>query len=118
MPRNHHRPSGIIKHSLTAWKTRTCSAFLILLGWLLAASVGCGGDDSAAIGGREGLPVVNWQEARQVIRRRAIVFGEIVDVGGTNNIQFLNFSKRNRDAFVVVIFARSLANFPRPLREM
>ena len=75
------------------------------------------GSQSAAIDPREGLPVVSWEDARQVTRQRAIVFGTVVDVGGTDNIQFLNFSKSDRSAFKIVIFARSLPSFPRPLRR-
>ncbi len=71
-----------------------------------------------AIADREGLPVVSWQETRQAVRKEAIVYGHVVDVGGTNNIQFLNFSRTDRNAFKVVVFARSWPKFPKPLPEL
>lgn len=75
-------------------------------------------EEPVGIGEREGLPVVHWEDAHQFTRQRVIVFGEVVAVGGTQNIQFLNFSKTDRSAFKVVIFARSFDNFPEPLDQM
>lgn len=40
-----------------------------------------------------------------------------MDVGGTNNIQFINFSQTDRAAFKGVIHARDLSKFPVPLAE-
>lgn len=74
--------------------------------------------DAPAIHDREGLPVASWDEARLVSGKSAVVYGQVVGVGGTSAIQFLNFSKSDRKAFAVVIFSRSWSKFPAPLKEL
>ena len=75
-----------------------------------------GQEQDSPIGANEGVPVVSWKEAEGVVGRTAIVGGRIVDVGATGNkrIHFLNFSEE-RDAFKLVIFEDSIANFPEDL---
>lgn len=70
-----------------------------------------------AIAPQDALPVLEWTESRKAVGKRAIVFGEVVDVGGTANIQFINFSKTDRAAFKLVIQSRNFEKFPRSLPE-
>jgi endonuclease/exonuclease/phosphatase family metal-dependent hydrolase len=85
----------------------------------LALSPAIGQVDEQAIGPNEGVPVVPWADARQVLGRTAIVAGKIVDVGATPNgrVSFLNFSKTDRAAFKCIIFDDRIGNFPKPLKQ-
>ncbi len=58
----------------------------------------------------DGLPVVAWSEARQVVGTVARVYGKITQVGHTPKISFLNFS-RDRSAFSAVIFSPNEEKF-------
>lgn len=57
----------------------------------------------------DGLPVVGWNEASQVVGRRAVVYGKIIRVGQAKGISFLNFD--NGREFTGVIFEKSDAAF-------
>ena len=70
------------------------------------------------IGDDEGLPVVSWEDAGKVIGRNAIVYGKIVRIGHTQNIDFLNFSTNSRDSFTAVIFERSRSKFEDTLENL
>lgn len=76
------------------------------------------GQDASTIPAREGLPVVSWEEARQVVGKSAVIYGRVVSVGGTPTIQFLNFSKSDRTAFSIVVFSRSWPKFKAPLKRL
>ena len=73
----------------------------------------------AAIGRNEGVPIVSWKDAADVVGRTAVVTGKIVNVGATKNnkIHFINFSESDRDAFKLVIFEDTIGNFPADLRD-
>jgi endonuclease/exonuclease/phosphatase family metal-dependent hydrolase len=70
-----------------------------------------------AIASQQGLATVGWEEGRKGVGKRALVFGEVVDVGGTPNIQFINFSKTDRNAFKLVIQSRNFEKFPASLSD-
>lgn len=72
-----------------------------------------------AIGETEGVPVVQWTEAGNMVGRTAIVAGQVVDVGATpdGRIHFINFSKTDRSAFKLVIFQDRLSRFPEALDQ-
>ena len=95
---------------------RIVTPILILTAMAVTTSVGFGQEVAPAIGPDEGVPVVGWQDADQVVGRRATVAGKIVDVGHTDRIHFLNFSD-DRAAFKLVIFSENSANFPQSLEE-
>ncbi len=88
--------------------------------WLVLLTIhrGTNGQESA-IGASEGVPVVNWTEARSVVGRTAIVGGQVVDVGATQDkhIHFINFSKQDRSAFKLVIFEDRRGRFPESLDQ-
>lgn len=70
------------------------------------------------LGSHEGLPVVAWEDAEQVVGRLSRVFGEVVDVGHARSVHFLNFKRHDRGAFTVVIFSESIDRFEAPLEEL
>jgi endonuclease/exonuclease/phosphatase family metal-dependent hydrolase len=74
--------------------------------------------DESPIGPREGLPVVSWEQAGDVMGREAVIFGRIVDVGDNGRIHFLNFSKDDPAAFKLVVFEHALNKFSQPLRDV
>ncbi len=72
----------------------------------------------AAIGVSEGMPVVDWTKARDVVGRTAVVGGLVVDIGATKDggIHFINFSKTDRSAFTLVIKKDRIEHFPKDLK--
>lgn len=66
----------------------------------------------------EGLSVVAWSDAEQVVGQTVIVTGKIVDVGRSGRVNFLNFDARRRDVFKVVVFEQNLSKFPQSLAEL
>ena len=71
-----------------------------------------------AISPFEGLSVVSYVEAEQVINRMAIVYGKIVDVGHAGRVNFLNFDANRRDVFKIVVFDENIKNFDGGLRDL
>lgn len=61
--------------------------------------------------------IVPWQEAERYVGRTVTVEGRIVSARDIGSITFLNFS-RERDRFVVVVFAEDYAAFPAPPAEL
>ena len=66
----------------------------------------------------EGLSIVSWSNADQVVGRTAIVTGKIVDVGRAGRVHFLNFDAKRRDVFKIVVFQDNIANFPQSLAAL
>lgn len=66
----------------------------------------------------EGLSIVSWSSADQVVGQTAVVTGKIVDVGRAGRVNFLNFDATRRDVFKVVVFENYVAKFPDSLRDM
>ena len=71
-----------------------------------------------AISPFEGLPVVSYVEAEQVVNRMAVVYGKIVDVGHAGRVNFLNFDAKRRDVFKIVVFDEHVKNFDGKLRDL
>lgn len=65
-----------------------------------------------AIKADEGLPQVLWQDADKVVGKVADVYGQIVDIGKTQRIRFLNVDDEKPARFTFVIFEDNLKNFP------
>jgi endonuclease/exonuclease/phosphatase family metal-dependent hydrolase len=66
----------------------------------------------------EGRPQVLWQEARPLVGKVAFVAGKVIDVRTVGRVTFVNFDDQRPARFAGVIFEPSLANFPKPPREM
>lgn len=63
------------------------------------------------------IGIVPWQEAGRYVGQTVTVEGRIVSARDIGSITFLNFS-RERDRFVVVVFAEDYAAFPAPPAEL
>ncbi|MCA9266545.1 MAG: endonuclease/exonuclease/phosphatase family protein, partial [Planctomycetales bacterium] len=70
------------------------------------------------IGDDEARPRLPWQDAGAVIGKLAFIHGTIISVGHTQRVHFLDFSKDDRSAFTVVVFAEALSDFPQSLEQM
>lgn len=61
--------------------------------------------------------VIPWEQAGDHLGQTVTVSGRIVRANDIGSITFLNFSKE-RDRFVVVVFAEDYANFPTPPAQL
>ena len=61
------------------------------------------GQETEAIGAREGLAVTPWEQARDFLGQKVVVTGEVVRVGHRPTIHFINFTEE-RDQFTAVVF--------------
>ena len=66
----------------------------------------------------EGLKHLNWQDARSVVNQQAFVYGEIIRVGSSGTVNFLNVDTQRPARFTFVVFERNLKKFPKSLRDM
>ena len=66
----------------------------------------------------EGRPNLHWKDARAAIGKTALISGQVINVGGTRNITFINFDKNRPAEFVVVIRREHLDRFPSPPGEL
>lgn len=66
----------------------------------------------------EGLSIVSWSNADQLVGKTGIITGKIVDVGRAGRVNFLNFDAKRRDVFKIVIFQERLSEFPGSLTEL
>lgn len=79
--------------------------------------VGCGrGQDGYRA--RAATEDTVWQDADQVVGRRASIVGKVVNAGHARSLHFLNFHRTRRDAFTVVIDDETLAQFPDSLENL
>ena len=98
-----------------AFNTSQCVSWLVL--FLLAART-TGLFAQGPISDFEGLSIVGWSDADQVVGKTAVITGKIVDVGRAGRVNFLNFDARRRDVFKVVVFQEQIDRFPQSLKEM
>ncbi len=66
----------------------------------------------------EARPRVMWQDADSVRGQVAFVYGEVINVGASRNITFVNFDKARPPEFTVVIFKDHWDKFPQPIKDM
>ena len=66
----------------------------------------------------ENLPQIRWNDTERFVGQRALVSGRIVRVGHARRIHFLNFHKRRRDVFKVIIFEEHIKHFPASLKNL
>ncbi len=96
-----------------------CNHWIIAVFVVLSGPLTAMAQSDPAIGLNEGVPVVRWTEAKNVVGQTAIVAGRVMDVGATNDkrISFINFSKTDRKAFTLVVFQDRRDRFPEAMDQ-
>ncbi len=73
----------------------------------------------APINPDEGRPQVQWQDAKQIIGKQALVNGKCINVNTLGSgITFVNFDDKRPARFAGVIFKDDLGNFPKNMKEL
>ncbi|MCC7290531.1 MAG: endonuclease/exonuclease/phosphatase family protein [Phycisphaerales bacterium] len=99
-------------------KHKRDSRLPILLAAIMTGLAGFRAAADPPLGPDEGRPAVLWDHADEVVGRTAFVYGQVVDVGHTQKLNFLNFAPRPQDAFTAVIPAAALAKFKPDLESL
>ena len=92
------------------------SCRLVAVAWMFAA-LSLQARAEAPIHPDEGLPQVQWQEAKQVMGKLAFVNGKCIAVNNVGRITFINFDERRPARFAGVIFEDNIAKFPKDMKS-